>query len=351
LLCAVPPTLPVDPEGVKGPLPSPAPYFVSVYTPGERVVMDRNRFYRGERPHHVDRITIDLKADASAVEDVANGKLDHVAGTPNLNPQLAQLVSRYGVNKSRLFVLPDVGVRMFFLNTRRPLFKDNVKLRQALNFAVDRRALVREYGLHAATATDQYLPAGMAGYRNVRLYPLRGPDLARARALAKGRTRSGKAVLYTCGDRPDCIGVAQILQQNLKAIGLEVRIEQFPLQIMFQKLSTPGEPYDLAWVGLLSDWNDPQTFLGAFDGRTIGTPDGVNYSQFDVAKYNQLLEQASRLSGPQRYRAYGDLDVLLARDAAPAIAAMNPNTWAFVSARVGCVVMNPGLDLTAVCLK
>ena len=30
---------------------------------------------------------------------------------------------------------------------------------------------------------------------------------------------------------------------------------------------------------------------------------------------------------------------------------MNPNTWAFVSARTGCVVMNPSLDLTAVCLK
>jgi hypothetical protein len=70
-----------------------------------------------------------------------------------------------------------------------------------------------------------------------------------------------------------------------------------------------------------------------------------------VAKYNRSLEQASRLSGRQRYRTYGELDVRLARDAAPAIAAMNPNTWAFVSARTGCVVMNPGLDLTAVCLR
>jgi hypothetical protein len=45
------------------------------------------------------------------------------------------------------------------------------------------------------------------------------------------------------------------------------------------------------------------------------------------------------------------LDVELARDAAPAIAVENPNTWAFVSARAGCIVMNPRLDLTAVCLK
>jgi hypothetical protein len=100
----------------------------------------------------------------------------------------------------------------------------------------------------------------------------------------------------------------------------------------------------MAWVGLLSGWNDPQEFLGTFDGRTIGRPDSVNYSNFDVPRYNRLLEQASRLSGPRRYRAYGDLDVELARNAAPAIAAMNPNTWAFVSARTGCIVMNPSLD-------
>ena len=42
---------------------------------------------------------------------------------------------------------------------------------------------------------------------------------------------------------------------------------------------------------------------------------------------------------------------MLSRDAAPAIPFASLNAWAFVSARVGCVVMNPHLDLTAVCLK
>jgi peptide/nickel transport system substrate-binding protein len=350
LLCAVPANLPADPEGAKAPLHSPAPYYVSEYVPGERVVLERNRFYRGERPHHVDRITVDLQADVSAVDEVASGKLDSLAGTPNLNPQLSKLVRRYGVNSSRVFIEPDIGVRLFFLNTSRPLFRNNLELRRAVNFAADRRALVREYGPYAATPTDQYLPASIPGFRDGRVYPLQRPDLRRARSLAKGRRGSGKAVLYTCSEREDCIAVAQILQQNLKAIGLRVTIKQFPLQIMFQKLGTPGEPYDIAWVGFLSGWNDPQDLLGTFDGRTIGQPDNQNWSYFNTPKYNRLFARAARLTGPRRYRAYGDLDVQLARDGAPAIAAMNPNTWAFVSARTGCVVMNPSLDLTAVCL-
>jgi peptide/nickel transport system substrate-binding protein len=350
-LCAVSSALPADPEGAKAPLASPAPYYVSEYVPGERVVMERNRFYHGQRPHHVARITIDLQGNPSAVADVASGKLDHVAPTPDLNPELAGLARRYGVNRARLFIEHDTATRMFLMNTSRPLFRNNVPLRRALNYAADRRALAREYGPYAATPTDHYLPRGLPGYRNVRIYPLRGPDLRKARALARGHRRSGKAVLYTCSDRPDCIGVAQVLQQNLRAIGMKLQIKQFPLGLMFQKLATPGEPFDLAWIGFVPGFPDPEDMLNIFDGRTIGQPDSFNWSYFNERTYNRLFARAGRLSGAQRYRAYGELDVRLARDAAPAIAVLNANTWAFVSKRVGCVVMNPGLDLTAVCLK
>jgi oligopeptide transport system substrate-binding protein len=341
-VCAVPPTLPADPEGAKAPLPSPSPYYVSQYVPGELVVMERNRFYRGSRPHHVDRITIELDADASVLERVEKGELDTAAGTPDLNPQLADLVRRYGKNQSRVFVEPDTARRMIFVNTTRPLFKNNVKLRQALNFAVNRPALVREYGRYTATPTDQYLPPVVPGFRNERIYPVSGPDLPRAKALAEGTLRSRKAVLYTCSDpRPDCTGVPQVLQHNLKALGLDVAIQQFPFPILAEKLATPGEPYDLTWLGMGAPFNDPALYF-----TQIGT-----VSHYSSPKYDRLLTAAGRLSGPARYRAYGELDVQLARDQAPGIAAMNPNSWAFVSARTGCVVMNPSLDLTAVCLK
>jgi ABC-type oligopeptide transport system substrate-binding subunit len=58
--CAVPPTLPADPEGV-GAFPGSGPYYISEYVRGQRVVLERNRFYRGTRPHHVDRFVVDLQ--------------------------------------------------------------------------------------------------------------------------------------------------------------------------------------------------------------------------------------------------------------------------------------------------
>ena len=85
---------------------------------------------------------------------------------------------------------------MFVLNTSRPLFKNNPKLRQAVNFAVDRKALTRELGAFAGTPTDQYLSrrARLPGRAHL---SAQGPRPEEARALAKGHTRGGKAVLYT----------------------------------------------------------------------------------------------------------------------------------------------------------
>jgi ABC-type transport system substrate-binding protein len=354
-LCAVPPSLGSDPEGAKAPLPSAAPYYAAQYVPGERLVVERNRFYRGERPHHVDRFDADLNADAGAiVDDIASGKVDCCIPTATAYAErAAELAQRYGVNRSQFWVAPGNGLRLFVLNTSRPLFKNNPRLRQAINFAVDRKALTRELGAFGGTPTDQYLLPGRPGFRDERIYPLRGPDLRKARALAKGYTRSGKAVLYTPNFTLP-MAFAQILRQNLSAIGIEVEIKPFPPAIHFsQKLPTLGEPFDIGYAGWFG-WQatDPSFLNWMFDGRTIAdAPDFGNFSRFNSPRYNRLLEQASRLTGEERYRAYGELDVRLSRDAAPAVPVAAPNEAEFVSARVGCVVLNPDLDLTAVCLK
>lgn len=348
-LCAVPPNLPANPEGAKAPLPSPAPYYVAQYVPGELLVLERNRFYKGKRPHHVNRFVAELGAEeGSVIDDIASGKVDWGYGTTSAwADRSSELARRYGVNRSRFFVKPTDSIRMFLLNTSRPLFKDNVKLRQAVNFAVDRRALAREIGPFAGTPTDQYLR-----HRNERIYPLKRPDLRRARALANGHLRSAKAVLYTRSS-PDDIAQARVLQQNLGAIGIKVDIVAFPGRLFLDKIAAGRNDFDIGRIAWISEAGPlpPSLLNHIFDGRTIGRPDNANYSYFNSPKYNRLLEQVSRLSGPERYRAYGKLDVRISRDAAPAIPVVFLNSITFVSARTGCIVLNPFLDLTAVCLK
>ena len=332
-LCAVPGNLPDDPEGAKAPLASAGPYFVASFVPGERLVLERNTFYVGSRMHHVDRIEADLAADpATLVDDVASGKFDYAPSGPWFGGHERELISRYGVNKSQLFVLASPETHMFVLNTSRPLFRNNPDLRGTVNYAIDRRALIgTEINPFVETPTDQYLPPTMPGYQNAHIYPLKGPDLRRARALAKGHTRSGKAVLYTCSE-VFCVGPAQIVQQNLKKIGISVRIRTFPTAVQFEKMATRGEPFDIGRIWLGAGYSDPAQFVSIFDGRYVGGhfPATVNFSRFDSPMYNALLDRAGKLKGPARYRAYGDLDVQLARDAAPAIPYANVNEFTFV---------------------
>lgn len=354
-LCALPASLPFNAEGVQAPVPSAGPYRVSEYVPGQRVVLVRNRFYRGNRPHHVDRFVVSLDNDPGGViDEVEKGKADWGWTANSFFAQRGtELAARYGINRSQFFVKPGAGLgtflRVLVLNTAGPLFKNNVKLRRAVNFAVDRKALLAARGTFAGYNTDQFLPPLVPGFRNARIYPLRRPDVARARTLARGHTRGGKAVFYG-PSIPLGLASGAIVRDSLKKIGLDVEVKVFPFPVLMNKLSTPGEPFDIGWIGW-GGFFDPSLLSFLFDGRTIGKPGFGNWSYFNSPKYNRLLDRAARLTGRARYRAYGKLDVELARDAAPAVAYAYDNAITFVSRRTGCIVLNPSLDLAAVCLR
>jgi ABC-type transport system substrate-binding protein len=348
-VCVVPTAVGTDPEGVKPPVPTAAPYAIAEYVAGDRVVIERNRFYHGARPHRVDRVVVDLSLDeATALDRVEGGTLDYAwVPTADYADRAAELRRKHGLNRKRFFAVPASFLRYFTLNTARPLFKGNEPLRRAVNFAVDRKALLRARGPLAGFLTDQYLPPGLPGFRDADIYPLAKPDLKRARQLARGATRSGKAMLYTPAATLGSTQ-AQIVKANLARIGLAVTIRKIPASLYFQKLATPHEPFDIAWNGWLADLPDPSLLNDLFEGKNVPEP---NNSRFDSPVYNARLDRASRLVGQQRYATYGRIDVDLARDAAPAIAYAYDNALTLVGPRVGCVVVNPYLDLATVCLK
>ena len=166
----------------------------------------RNRYYGGKRPHHVDGFTVDLRAGSldEVLDRIEAGTADwgFALAAAYLDPE-RRLAAKYGINKEQFFLTPGFGFRGYALNTSRPLFRDNPQLRRAVNFAIDRAALRRAGGGRLESRlTDQYLPPTMTGFRDEDIYPLDKPDLDRARELADGHTRSGKAVLYTVTTTP-----------------------------------------------------------------------------------------------------------------------------------------------------
>jgi ABC-type transport system substrate-binding protein len=347
--CAVPPNLPADPEG-RGAFPGSGPYYVDGYRPGQRVVIKRNPYYGGKRRHYVDGFSVDLTSGSpqEVLDRIENGSADWGIIPPPLYfaPE-RRLVEKYGLNKRQFHVRPGFTLRAFVLNTSSPLFRRNLPLRRAVNLAIDRKAFGT--GKLGARLSDQVLPPSLPGYQDAKIYPLRGPNLAKARQLARGHLRGGKAVLYVA-DQPLTLGIGQTLKQQLSPIGIDVDVRGIPSSALAARLSTPGEPFDMTFLVTPNvDYYDPYAFLNLlFERRFIGR---TNWSNLRSPKYDRLLRAASRLRGQARLRSYGRLDIQLAREVAPIAPMAYIDEPTLVSKRVGCVLLRPALDLAVSCLK
>jgi ABC-type oligopeptide transport system substrate-binding subunit len=349
---AIPTNLAHDPNGVETPA-SAGPYYVASRTANKSIIVKKNPYYKGKRPHNVNQFVYTVGNSLEAIRlRVEQGESDYAAdGIPP--SAYAEVAGKYGVNKGRFFVKPILAVNYLAMNMSRPIFQNNVNLRRAINYAIDRKAMLSQSGFLAGKRTDQILPPGLAGFRDASLYPIKGPDLATAKKYANGHTKDGKVVVYTCNSG-SCPLRAQILQFNLQQIGLDVEVKQFTRAVQIQKEGTRGEPFDIADEGWIADYADPYDFINVLlDGRNIQASNNNNYSYFNDPKYNQKMTAASLLSGAKRNSTYGALDIDLMQNAIPWAPRANSNDRIFVSGNFGCFTYNNiyGNDLAASCVK
>ena len=349
---AIPTDLPRDPNGVDAP-PSAGPYYVAERTPNKSIIVKRNPYYKGKRPHNVAQFVYTVGNSLEAIRlRVEQGESDYAAdGVPPT--AWSEIAQKYRVNKGRFFVKPILAVNYLAMNTSRGIFQNNVGLRRAVNYAIDRKAMLAQSGYLAGKRTDQMLPPGLAGFRDANLYPLKGPDLKTARKHAEGHKGDGKVVVYTCNSG-SCPLRAQILQFNLQQLGLDVEVKQFSRAVQIQKEGTRGEPFDIADEGWVADYADPYDFINVLlDGRNIQASNNNNLSYFNDAKYNQKMARASLLAGPKRFSTYGALDIDLTKNAVPWAARANANNRIFVSGQFGCFTYSNiyGNNLAASCVK
>lgn len=354
---------PLDAEVDKGPLHSAGPYYVSEWNKKTSALAVRNpRWNNAKEPwkslglqNNIDRITWsgfggDLATHRLQCE---NNEAD-ACGFPTA--QAKELADKYGVNKGRFYVDRDLTVWRVDLNNEQPLFKNNPKLRQAVLNAVDRRFMTAQHGYLAGKRTDQFLPYGMSGFKEANIYSLKGPNYAKARQLAQGNTRSGKAVFYAF-NRAQGPAIAQSVQFNLKQIGIDVEIKMFDRVVQNTKAATRGEPFDITNEGWHADYPDPSNFINVLlDGRRLQPENNVNTSYFSgdgVQNYAKKLDVAYAATGATRVNLYAALDRDIMANGAPSATYISGTTRRFFGPDVGCFVSNAqvGTVLTTICKK
>lgn len=331
--CPVPIGTPTIANGLEDPIPSAGPYYLSGNIGGVVAVLRRNPNYRGSRPHRLAAIVYrEQPQTGEAVADIEAGNADYVAEPdPALAPGAAvasQFSQPAGGQPRRYWATPLLATDELAFDTRHGLFADP-RMRQAVNYALDRPALAAALGDLAA---GNYLPPGMPGSLARHIYPLNGPELARARALAG--THGGVAVLAVCSD-PGCTELGLIIQADLAHIGIRIQLHPYAGAI---GSATTRSGADIVLARVFAPYPDPVAFLK--------TALGGGFGQDSLAKL-------AGLDRGQRVTAASQLELQLMRGPAPLAAIGTPVVPEFFSARVSCHVFQPlefGADLGSLCL-
>ncbi len=358
---AVPTNLPFTAEGVKAPVVSAGPYYLREWNEGKSALAVRNPNWKNNQEpfkslgfkNYVDQYRWIVGPDPATQRLMCERNEADICAFPPA--QAKELADKYGQNRpnGQFFVKRQTTLWYLAMNTSRGIFQNNVKLRQAVANAIDRRFMVAQHGYLAGKRTDQFLPYSMPGFKEFDLYSLKGPNYAKARPLAQGNTRDGKAVMYvfnTSQGPP----IAQSVQFNLKQIGIDVEIKLFDRVVQHEKTATRGEPFDLTLEGWGMDYPDPSNFINVLlDGRRIQADNNVNASYFNNATYNRRMDQAYAMSGQARLTAYGLLDRDIMRDQAPVAPYISTNARILTSNKVGCFGYTSiqGTLLTQICTR
>jgi ABC-type transport system substrate-binding protein len=356
LFCPVPLATPLDPTRVTGLVPSDGPYYFASAT-GDRIVLLRNPNYGGRRPRRAARIVItDDVPTPTAVGLVDSGKLDYLpfdfaGGTTLLGPsgELARLsgpgsaAARAGGERFFLHTQPMFDTVIF--NTQRPLFR-SLRMRQAVEYAVNRRAMARAYFDAPSERVVQ-----LSGYGPGRVYPLSRPDLGTARRLA-GSKRREAVLLMPCDFSAS--RAAGILRSNLARIGITVRIVRFGGCDQQAVLGAFRKADMIIGTNLFCApcERDPAPFFqGLLEHGLRGAP--LPPGPWDAPAFQRQLAAAARLRGRARVAGYVRLDDQLAREA-PAVVYGSFLYGEYFGARVGCKQFPPfrqGVDLGSLCVQ
>ena len=331
--CPIPKGTPITADGINT-FSSWGPYYVASRQVGRQMIVKTNPNYKGPRPHNVDTFafTVNTNLDQSLLQ-VKSGQADYDAGglPATANAGLAQ---QYGINKSQYHLNRGLNVDYIALNTTRPAFS-NLNMRKAANFAVDRPALVRVRGFLGGFRNDQILPPGLGGYKDVKVYPIKGSDYTKAKSLAQAGGGCKDVTLYS-GNTAVGQNLAQVFKYNLSQIGCNVNVKLFQGFQIYIAAGTKGEPFDAVFAGWFADYADPYDFIDILlNGQNIHEANNNNLAYFNNATVVKQMAAANALTGDRRYAAYQALDLGITKNYAPWAAYENRNTREFTASRVG----------------
>lgn len=308
----VPPSTPLDKDATNNPPPSSGPFTITKVDAPHTLTMERNPQFQTVKDAgadavadaHVDKIIITQnKSNSAQVTGVQQNTIDFMVDPPDAD-RLPEVKARY----SDRFRLEDsINTYYFWMNTQQAPFND-LRVRQAINYAIDPEALNRIFGgrLHP---TQQILPPGMPGYEEYKLYP--GPDINKAKQLIAEANPADRNITVWTDDEPDRKRIGEYYHDVLTQLGFNATLKVIAGDVYWTTIGNQTTPdLDTGFADWFQDFPHPDDFFRPLiNGKSILPTNGNNYSRVNIpgldAKMDELLTK--QLSDDVE-KGYADLD-------------------------------------------
>ena len=295
---------------------------------------------------HVDKVEIAVvRNKATSVNEIERGKSNWMQSI--LPADLYNKVKdRFEGTQFR--VEHPINSYYFWMNTSKPPF-DDLKVRQAVNYAVDSAALERIYS-GALAASHQILPEEMPGHKTFDPYP---HNMAKAKELIAQANPSDRNITVWVDNESPNDKAGAYYQGVLSELGFNAKLKTINADVYFQLISNTSTPdLDTGWTDWFADYPHPNDwFQLQLSGKSIAPVGNTNLAQIDDPKLNaKIARLATEQFGPKQEAEYAAMDREFMEQAPWAPYGTN-TVSTFVSSQIDLdkVIFNPtfGQDLTS----
>ncbi|CAB4941679.1 MAG: ABC transporter substrate-binding protein [Actinobacteria bacterium] len=285
------------------PIPTTGPYMFASYDPNTALVLVRNPYFkewsRAAQPEgYPDEINykfgLTVEAEVTAVQ---NNQANWVYDPPPAD-RLAEIGSKYAdqahINELTAFWYLPLNVNIAPFN--------NLKARQAVNWAIDRNAVVQLYGgPNLAAPVCTILPPGFPGYEAKCQYTKpagdtwQGPDLDKAKQLVQESGTAGQEVTVIVSDDEVNKAVGEYVQSVLNQIGYQAKVKAISGNIQFTYIQNTNNKVQISVTQWYQDYPAASDFLNVLLGCasfTPGSDSSINMAGFCDKKIQAQMDEA-----------------------------------------------------------
>jgi len=281
------------------------PFIFDEWVSGSHVRIKKNPdYWRGEVK--VDSITFrPIPESGSRLAMLRAGQAQYIYPMPAELLKIAENDSKIDIIKQ-----PSIIARYLVMNTRYKPFAD-VRVRRAVNYALDKKSIIKIGWGGAATEADSILPPNLQFYKKQAVWPY---DPEKAKTLMKeAGYEKGFEVVFLTPNASNRLRVTEMAQQQLAKIGITGKIESMDIASFYNKLESQkvDDPSPLPFIGFGgwsastgdADWGTrPLISTDAFP------PAMSNFGFFSDKKVDDFIAAGLASADPDvRKKAYADL--------------------------------------------